>query len=177
MDPYIIRQALLNYDEHLITIKHLKKTCNYKIEPSEADTKRSKIFFYDKKTNDLILQTDFEILGGYYLKYKIWIWSWALLHLKNNLTILSRELLNYSFSAKEPYNVDKYLSRFITSKSIIGDKTQFDINIALASFIIRQPYIYKIHYGNSLQNIHYEYIILINNEDLEKLHKSLIKKR
>ena len=63
-------QNKLKYESLLNRIKHVSTKKNIK------DMSKSKIYFYDSN-NKLFMKADFEYIGNYYNKYKLWIWSWA----------------------------------------------------------------------------------------------------
>ena len=170
---YIITKSLLDYDEKQSVIKYLTK--NSKTIDSvrkNSDTIRNNIKFYDDKKN-LILETDYEVLGIYYDKLHVWSWGWSHTALSNAETYLSREVLNHSLKWGSDLS---YLKSMLTSsRSIVRERAQLDIHLALGCNIIKQPYIYPYVYKIGDAKLIY-YLILLNKTDLDRLDKIISKK-
>jgi hypothetical protein len=169
---YIITKSLLDYDEKAPIIKYLVKN-GKKVETvrKNSDTERNNIKFYDDERN-LILETDYEVLGIYYDKLHVWSWAWSHTALNNAETYLSREVLNHALKWGSDLS---YLKTMLTSsRSIVREKAQLDINLALGSNIIKQPYIYPYVYRIDDANLIY-YLILLNRSDLDRLDKIVLK--
>ena len=168
----IIKYALKKYDETYRVIEYLKN--NTKYSNTHAPTgKRSVLKFYDSETEKLVLTTEYEFYGVYFNKYKLWAWAWALPDSTIPSIYLVKELLIYGVTAdKRLYQLKSILT---TSKGIINDITQLDINLAVGSYIIKQPYIYP--HIKTVENADLiNYVILLNTEDLDKLDKELAQK-
>ena len=159
---YIITKSLLDYDEKAPVIKFLTKESK-KIDPlrKNSDTERNNIRFYDENQN-LLLETDYEVLGIYYDKLHVWSWAWSHTALNNAETYLSREVLNHALKWGSEMS---YLKSMLTSsRSVVRERTQLDIHLALGSTIIKQPYIYPYVYKIGDAKLIY-YLILLNRKN------------
>ncbi|AVL94885.1 hypothetical protein ma499 [Moumouvirus australiensis] len=168
----IISNALIEYDTAAPIIKYLLKNTYIEGEKTNNDLKRTIFRFRDKKTDKILLQTEVEILGIYYDKLNIWSWSWSQIGLTNSENYLSKEMLLYALKLGSDLSYIK--SILTTSRGTIQDHIQVDINIAIASSIIKQPYIYPVTYHIQGYNLVY-YFILLNKDELDKLEKLINK--
>lgn len=168
---YIIMDALVEYDNAQPTINYLKKNSYYEIEKKiPKDTARNVITFIDNKTKEHILTTEIEIIGIYYASYHIWSWAWAHIGLTNNDTYLSKDILTYALKLDTDM---AYLKALLsTSRGEIKSDIQIDINLAICSYIIKQPYIYPIELTVNDKVLIY-YYILLNKTDLNHLSKKI----
>jgi hypothetical protein len=166
----IISNALIEYDAALPLINYLTKNAYLKGKRSEHDTVRSYFAFYDNKTDELIIETEYEILAVYYEKLNIWAWSWGHTGLSSAENYLSKEMLFYALKLEPNYS---YIKAILTkSRGIINDLMQIDINIALGVGILKFPYIYPYYYYINDSYLIY-YLILINKDGLSKLADEL----
>lgn len=170
----VIFDSLINYDAAKPAIDYLLENTRDEVITSTSDMKRSVIKFFNKKTDELVLESEFEILGVYYNKYNIWYWGWAMPTNFKSETFISKELLLYAANLDYSFAYIKML--LCTSRSVISDQTQIDINIAVSSDIIKKPYIYPSYTIEGDLELVY-YIILINNEKLDELLKSIKKNK
>jgi hypothetical protein len=177
----IIEKSLQEYDSVKYVIKYLMKNTDLEIIDMKKETERTIYKFLHKETGDVILETETELLAIYYDKFKIWCWAWSIAGLLNSRNFLSKEILIYAL--KLGMDMSYLKSIFTTSRGIINDATQIDINLALCASIIKQPYIYAhkidVHTkhdtgSNSDTNYLYHYNILLNKEELDNLGKKLI---
>lgn len=160
----IISQGLYELDSKKPLLEYLKRNSNiYVITKTEPN--RPSIEFIDMKTGEIIVSTEFERLSAYHNKYNIWVWAWSLplLHSENSLSI---EILKHILQLDEEYTYIKTL--FTTSRGIIDDPVQIDINLALSGLILKQPYVLKY-----TENMVDWYIVLLNKEGLDKLENKL----
>lgn len=169
--PDIISKALIEYDTVRPTIGYLIKQTNLEGNKTNSDQKRTVFRFFDRKNNELILETEVEILAVYYDKLKIWSWAWSQTGLKNSENYLAKEILRYALTLESDLSYIK--SVLTTSRGIIRDVTQVDINLAIGSSIIKQPYIYPFQYHIENDLLVY-YFILLNKNDIDKLGKKLV---
>lgn len=175
MDSFISR-AIFEYDYSRNVIQYLLDKCKLKTEYTQSNTKRSKYIFIDKESDNIILETEIEILGIFDIENKIWIWSWGQFGFFNSEVSLMNKLLKYSLDLENNMSYIKLL--LTTSRGIINDSTQIEINIALAASLLKQPYIYPF-YGdettNTPKSVVY-YIILLKKEELDDMNKKIIAK-
>lgn len=161
---YIISKSLQNYDSVSDTINFLKSNT---VVFKERQNDRILCTVSDLSTNKIILKTEVEYLGVYNTKLKIWCWGWSLPVLRTIDTELSKKMLLYALDLGPE---SAYLkSILITSRGTLVDSIQLDIHVALASYILKQPYIYPHAQPIDNYDLIYYYIML-NTEDIEKLN-------
>lgn len=161
----VINQGLYENDSKRLLLRYLEENTRINLK-YELDPQRSKLEFYDKQTNKLIVSTEVERLAAYYEKYGIWVWAWSvpmLFHSENSLSI---EILKHTLQLDNEYVYIKTI--FTTSRGIIDDPIQIDINLALCGQLLKKPYIMTWKDGAVVW-----YIVLLNNEDLDKLASEL----
>lgn len=169
---HIIKESLIEYDTAHVVIKYLLKNTRIEGIKTNSDTQRSKFKFIDSITNKVILETEVEILSVYYDKLGVWSWAWSQTGLTNAENYLSKEILLYALKLESSLSYIK--SILTTSRGLIKDKTQIDINLAIGSSIIKQPYIYPFIY--EIENYHLiYYFVLLNKSDLDKIATGLVK--
>jgi hypothetical protein len=161
----IISQALENYDKTRPTIKYLLNETFLKIDKSNSN-QRIIFNFYDNKTKKLLLESEVEIIAIYYDKLHVWSWAWSHPGLMNSENFLSKEILLYSLKLEDDMAYIKNL--LCSSRGIINDITQIDINLAIGSDIIKKHYIYPLIHNIDNSNLIY-YYILIDTDKLDKL--------
>lgn len=165
---YIISQSLIEYDKRRPIIDILTKKKNKtQIVRGQKSTERDVIKIYDKNDN-IILESEFEILGSYYPLLKVWNWAWANPGFVSPQNYLSKEILNHAIE----WTIDlTYLkSMVINSRTIITDTIQLDINIAFGASVIKHYYIYPyINKTKNTEMIHY--LILLNETYLDGMNK------
>lgn len=170
----IIGNALIEYDRAIPVIKYLIKNTDPSITKSKSDRVRSSIKFIDNKTNEIVIDTEVEILAIYYTKLKIWSWSWSIVGLINSQNYLAKEILLYALKLGTELSYIK--SILTTSRGVIEDITQIDINLAIGASIIKIPYIYPIYYKLGDDLLIY-YMILLNKNDLDALHEKIVRQQ
>jgi len=161
----IISQALENYDKSIAVINYLLNETFLKIDKNDSQ-QRTVFKFYNKKTKNLLFESEVEIIAIYYDKLHIWSWAWSQTGLKNAENFLSKEILLYSLKLEDDMSYIKNL--LCSSRGIINDITQIDINLAIGSDIIKKHYIYPLIHNIDNSNLIY-YYILINTDKLNKL--------
>lgn len=166
----IISNALIYYDSAKPVIRYLKKYTYYSGYKTTTDYERSTFTFRDNETKEIVLETEVEILAVYYDKYKIWSWAWSQTGLSNSENYLSKEILLYALGLRSELSYIK--SILTTSRGIIGDTNQIDINLAVGSSVIKQPYIFPFIFPIDNNYLIY-YFILLNKEELDKLNQKL----
>ena len=163
---HIISEALIQYDLAQPVIKYLIKNARHEGIKTTNDIERTKFKFIDKNTDEVLVDTEVEILAIFYDKFNVWSWAWAYTGLTNAENYLSKEILLYALKLESELS---YLKSILTrSRGEIKDITQVDINLAIGSFIIKKPYIYPYIYTIDNYNLVY-FLILLNNEELDKL--------
>lgn len=168
----IIKKALIEYDIAQPVIKYLKEYTYYGGNKTNNDYQRTIFKFTDKETGKIILETEVEILAIYYDKLQIWSWAWAQTGLTNSENYLAKEILLYSLKLGSELSYIK--SILTTSRGVVKDVTQIDINLAIGSSIIKQPYVYPFVFPIENNYLVY-YFVLLNKEELDKLGESIKK--
>ena len=137
----IVVNALEYYDTNKIKYKNmLKDAYSYIFINSTNDTTYNRIQFKNKD-NEIILDSRYEIVGVYNKKEQIWNWSWAIPQSKKYTVLTSRKLLEYGLDL--PGSELFLKTELITSRFQISNKIQLDLHIALASYLSKNPVIYK----------------------------------
>lgn len=147
----LIINALKYYD--LNNGKYFKifdKIKYYSIVRSESDLEHNIVIFYDKHKN-VILQSKYEILGIYNSDSNLWAWSWAMPSYQKNEVYLARKILNYGLDLI-PHESLFLKSELITSRFKINDVIQLDIHAAIASYISKNPIVYKLIFDPTKTN-------------------------
>ena len=157
---HIISEALVEYDTARPVIRYLQKYAYFEGIKSESDTVRTKFTFIDNETDEKIIETEVETLAIFYDKLNVWSWSWNHLGLTSAENYLSKEVLLYALKLDPDLSYLKSL--LTTSRGIIKDPTQIDINLAVASSIIKQPFVYPYIYQIDNNHLIY-YLILLKN--------------
>ncbi|AKI80063.1 hypothetical protein QJ850_gp636 [Acanthamoeba polyphaga mimivirus] len=168
----IISKSLIEYDSTTPTIQYLIENTYFEGYKTNSDTERSRLKFIHKDTNKVLFETEIETLAIFYDKLNIWSWSWSQVGLYNSENYLAKEMLLYAL--KLGYDMSYIKSIITTSRGVIRDPIQVDINLAIGSGIIKQPYIYPYIYEVEKRKLYY-YIILLNKQELDKLSKKLNK--
>jgi len=179
----IIEKSLQEYDSAKYVIKYLIQNTDLEIIDRKKETERIIYKFIHKETREVVIESETELLAVYYDKFRIWCWAWSMAGLLNSRNFLSKEILIYALKLGAEMSYLK--SIFTTSRGIINDLAQIDINLALCVGIMKQPYIFA--HKKDIQNISdetittdteinylYQYIILLNREDLDNLGKKLL---
>jgi hypothetical protein len=168
----IITRSLEEYDKHAPTIdfllRHVEKHAPDFVV-NNSDMKRDSVIFYDHDHN-ILLKSDFESLGFYYNKYKLWLWGWANPGLLSNNTYLCKKILQYGLELRLSRVDLKY--QLITSRMFIRDKNQLDVHLAVSAYLIKKPYIYPHKIWVNKENDEYiiNYLILTDTEILDKIN-------
>jgi hypothetical protein len=169
----IISQALIHYDAGQTVIRYLKKK-SFQMTGNKTndDYKRSIFTFSDVKTKKIILETEVEVLAIYYDKHKVWSWAWSQLDLKKSENYLAKGILHYALNLES--NLSYIKSILTKSRGVIKDPMQVDINLAIASSIIKQPYIYSYIHPIENNNLVW-FFVLLNKEELDKISEEIKK--
>lgn len=167
---HIIYDSLIQYDSVQFVTKYLTKNAYIVGNKTTSDFERSTFTFYEKTTDRLILKTEVETLAVFYDKFNIWSWAWSQTGLSNAENSLCKKMLERALN----YGSDlSYIKGILTtSRGVIKNLTQIDINLALATSIIKQPYVYKYVYKFNSSTLIY-YFMLLNQPALEKLGQQI----
>ena len=130
---------------------------------AENDMTNNIVVFYDKNKKE-IFKSRYEIIGLHNTHVNTWTWSWAIPTFKKNNTGTARKLLNYGLMLDPSV---KYLkTELITSRFRVADLVQLDIHIAIASYISKNPFVYK--YGMARYSVSAD-----GNREISDIRKSI----
>ena len=140
----LITNALIHYDKNSERYQKLyNKFKHYSYEFKDSDIEHNVIIFYDDDKKE-IFRSKYEIIGIYYNLYDLWTWSWSVPDLNKNSVFISRKILNYGLDIP-PTKEDLFMkTELVTSRFRITNEVQLDIHIAIASYISKNPMLYKI---------------------------------
>lgn len=144
-----VTTSLKYFDENSEKYEGVLKHAKYiKYFLAENDMSNNIVVFFDKNKRE-IFKSRYEIIGLYNTDVNTWTWSWAIPTFKKNNTGTARKLLNYGLMLDPSA---KYLkTELITSRFRVADIVQLEIHIAIASYISKNPFVYK--YGMAKYNI------------------------
>jgi hypothetical protein len=144
-----IVNALEYYDLNTEKYKNIFKNIKYiSLIDDSTDMGHSIIEMYDSDEKK-IFSSRYEIIGLYNQNTSMWIWSWSVPILNKNSIYTSKKLINYGIELDPEFVNLK--AELITSRFIISNPIQLDIHLALASYLSKNPVIYK--YTNIKENI------------------------
>lgn len=168
----LVGESLKFYDTHQKMIRYMMKYWRFELISSTSDTQRAVMTFRNRITEEKEITTETEVLAIYYEKYHLWLWSWSHPFATSSQSYLARQMLLYALNLGPDMTYIKSL--LVTSKGIIQDPIQVDINLAVAAGIIKQPYIYpNITYIDDYALIHY--YILINRDEIDEYFQKYVK--
>jgi len=161
----IIPTSLEYYDKNMQKYKSLlRKIKGHKLETTPFDMEKNKIILYGKD-NEIILKTEYEIIGFYNNPYKMWSWAWSVPWFKKNSTYISRKILFYGLDLDS--TEDLFLkTELLTSRFQITDVVQLELHIAIASYLAKKPliYNYKHHFDTKdPENYTIYYLFLLSD--------------
>lgn len=139
---HTIRRALDYYDNVYDSVKkENEKKPHYIRFPTEDNIKI--VTLYDKNKK-LIKKYKYELIAIDSTKLNTWIWGWSIpnISLENNL---SRKLLEYGLSLKEPCDI-AIKTHLINSRFRITHRIQIDVLLAISYYLgkVKFPFKYSI---------------------------------
>ncbi len=132
----LIKKSLEYYDKQ--NYKNKKYIENTFVEVKSQD----KILIHDK-AGDVLLESEFEVLGLFDNQTNIWLWAWLLPFLSSNETLIARKLLDYALKLEPQSNSDDHYyikSQLLNSRISIEDSIELDIHLALSSYLIKDSF-------------------------------------
>ena len=160
-----LRKAIDIFDRQSETVQKYLFDKEVRIKSSDDLRQREKMEFYDAEGN-CFYSTDIEVLCYYYPQCRLFAWAWAVPSSHSASTFLARQLLQFCLTNS---TISLYTRTLLTtSRTIIRDLTQLEINIALAAMLIKQPFI--LPYRVETHGVtHINMIILLDDEPLREL--------
>jgi hypothetical protein len=142
----LVKTSLEYYDKNNEIYNNILKHAKYiKFIEAKNDMENNVIIFFDKNKKKLF-ESRYEIIGLYNSNSNTWTWSWAISTFKKNNTSIARKLWNYGVML-DP-NILYLKTELITSRFRIADFIQLDIHASIASYISKNPFVYKYKFGN-----------------------------
>lgn len=173
----LIKNAFNYYDNKLELYEHLlSKIHRYELIPNNLDLEKNIIKFFDK-SNNFIFKANFEDIGTYFNKTKLWVWSWAYLSKPRiqtnakNKNFISRMLLNYGLDINldnnnTKINKDIMLKELlINSRLIITTDTNLNILLYIILYISKKEFVYKNYFQKEKDPVSYIFLFNIKTKD------------
>lgn len=134
---HIIGNALKYYDDNSFKYYNIAKT----FRKYRFDYDTHKIIFFDAHENK-IYESEYDVIGKLNNEFNVWTWGWALPEHDKTVTKTSRRVLNYGFDL--PTNEQLLKTGLITSRIQIMHSIQLDMNVAVTSFLSKEPFVFRI---------------------------------
>ena len=150
----LIKKSLEYYDNQ--NFKNKKYIENTIIEARAND----KLIIFDKKYN-ILLESEYEILGLFDNQTNVWLWAWLLPFLNSSETIISRKLLDYALKLEPQSNSNDHFyikSQLLNSRITIENEIELDIHLALSSYLIKDLFLFIKPLQMFLNKEHTKYI-------------------
>jgi hypothetical protein len=146
----LVTTALEYFDVNSEKYEGILKHAKYlKFISAKTDMENNTVCFFDKNKNE-ILRSRYEIIGLYSSNTNTWTWAWAIAFFKKNNTNIARKLWNYG-AMLDP-NTTYLKTELITSRFRVADFVQLDIHVGIASYISKNPFVYKYRVGKQIKN-------------------------
>lgn len=171
---HIIQDALNYYDASQSIIKYLMTNAKIELLTRGTDNERGKAAFYSLSTDEELFKTEFEYLAVFYDKVNVWAWAWSQPFLSLGDNYFSREILFWALSLK--LDMFYFKNLITTSRRIVSDPLQIDVNLAICASIAKQPYIFPFRTKTPEGNYIVTYIFLTDVEILDEIRDKIEKK-
>ena len=139
----LIQNAYKYYDEKTDEYEDfISKIFKIKKKNTNSDLKNPIIILYDKD-GKVICESNYEFVGTYKKKSKLWIWAWALPSVNKNETYISKKILKYGLDlSSNDLNVDSGLKEFlINSRLKIQNPIELEALLNIVLYISKKNYI------------------------------------
>jgi len=162
----LIKNAYKYYDEKTELYENIKDA-TYVENIFDSDLKESKIKFYINKK--LILEANYEMMGTYYSKDNLFIWAWANINNKKNMTYISKDILKYgldiilddSSDNTDEFNLNSFLKTLLINSRInINNQVELDIITYISFYLSKKDWITSIQ--NTKNSNNYIFVFLYN---------------
>ena len=162
----LIKNAYKYYDEKTELYENIKDA-TYVENIFDSDLKESKIKFYINKK--LILEANYETLGTYYSEDNLFIWAWANINNKKNMTYISKDILKYgldiilddSSDNTDEFNLNSFLKTLLINSRInINNQVELDIITYISFYLSKKDWITSIR--NTKNSNNYIFVFLYN---------------
>ncbi len=158
----LIENAYKYFDNQ--TVKYEKLTSNidrWELNETDSDLQKSRIIFYDKN-NKILFTANWEIMGEFFKKTNLWVWSWNINGLKKNQTLISKQLLKYGLDVDPNNSKDEFIKMILSnSRFVIRNIPSLNIISYISLYLSKKENIFNIQDDNKY-TILYIYNIKIN---------------
>jgi len=173
----LVTTSLEYYDSNNIKYNKLFKLKSYPVDKSMLINGDSMMVFLDNEDNELF-RLRYEYIGLVINEKdsNIWIWSWNLPSIPKNQTNIARKIWNYGATLDlsnsygetlDVYNSNIYLkTELTTARIVMTDDIQLDIHLAIASYIGKQPLIYKYKSDGPNNSIYTHCLFLLDYDKI-----------
>ena len=143
----LMKNAYRYYDEKYELYKNIKSATSVSEDKYESDLKEANIKFYVNKK--IILEANYEIMGRYYSKDRIFIWEWANVDSDKNMTYISKSILKYgldivinnSSDNSNEMNLNSFLKMLlINSRIFINNDVELKILTYISLYLSKKDY-------------------------------------
>jgi hypothetical protein len=131
-----LEQMDFNYDKHEKINKLLSNAKLIKINCDE------KIYFFDENAK-MTFESDYEIIGKYDIKNKLWTWGWYLFSSNKNIINTSKKILHYGLNLDSTFDNAILKKELITPYININNYMTIEIYIALAQYLSKNEIVYE----------------------------------
>ena len=139
----LINDALEYYDKNNDKYDSFFKNVKYvHFEMANTDVEHNRIIMMDKDRR-IIINSRYENIGIYNNNSHTWIWAWSVPIFKKNSTQIAKKIINYGMNIDLLTDSNFLKTELITSRFRISNPIQLDIHVAIASYLSKQPLIYK----------------------------------
>jgi hypothetical protein len=143
----VISDALEYYDTNEEKYEETLKKIKYVKFVSETQSSlHNSIEFYDSNKK-FLFKSRYENLGIYNNITHTWAWAWSLPHFRPISTSIIKKIVNYGIGLEPTMTFLK--TQLTISRLRITSKVQIDIHASIASYLAKQPFIYKYKYYSS----------------------------
>ena len=157
-----VTNALEYYDTNTEKYKNIFKNIKYIDFMYGENDSHNIINMYDKN-KEKVYSSKYEVIGIHNIEHDIWVWSWSKPTMRRNNSFTTKKLVNYGIDLDPEYAFLK--AELITSRFHISSQTQIDIHISLASYLSKNPVIFKYSLNNKNINSSEKYIDITSTDE------------
>lgn len=149
----------------------------YHKEISELEDATPKIETADNDIDDNIISFNidgkkvkyrYELIGLFYIRYKVWMWSWIVPTDNKNILTTSHKMLNYALDIDKRDNDYSFILKtcLLNPRIRIYNKYQIDTNIAIYLYMSKAKLYYrkKVILNKNKDDYYYLYYSLFSTD-------------
>ena len=157
----LVTNALEYYDSNNEKYHAFLRRARFiKFIKAESDMEHNVIIMCDGNENEFF-RSRYEIIGKYSPTVNMWTWGWAVPTFEKNNTNIIRKIWNYGATLEPRFGFLK--TELITSRFSVANKVQLDIHTSIASYLSKQPLVYK-YYSYARPNVNSNGFFDIRND-------------